>query len=101
MFKPITGYALQVASFGAGTNNRIIVFKSNQENGRWHKVAHANMLLVGDDVKKELRRFINDHSKAATASVIPGGISSRTLTELRKSLGVSKRRGRPKTPNST
>jgi len=96
MFKNIKGYELIVGNFGGGTNSRIIVFMQRGKRGKWVKVAKANILIVGPGAVKELRQFLLQQPKSIIVSAIPGGMSGRTLTELRRHLGVSKSRGRPR-----
>ena len=86
-FREINGFNLESGSSGTGTQ-RVIIFRSETSELDIMRVYKTNILIIGQAAKAELKKLLQQHGRPYLnkEQVIDGGISSRTMTLLRRYL---------------
>lgn len=98
MFTKLT-QQIEVASFGA-SKGRILIFRSTDTRApdTWQKIPGTQTIIVGGDhAKTALTNALKNLGRTQIEKTIPGSISGRTLTNIRRWLGIPGSIGRPKT----
>ena len=87
---------ITVHSFREGTNYRILIFQEIDKHKPIFHIPGTNALTIGPNAQDMIRRIFETTSRPKLHAIIPGGISSRTHTQIRRWLGFDGKRGRPK-----